>query len=81
MSTQHMFHGVPEALLISTHSIIMKTCLLKYIENFTTKQEKFSDKNFDIFHISAENIDCGYSLEPNCQGGYNEYPHSMFLAK
>ena len=25
---------------------------------------KFSDKNCDIFHITAENIDCGYSLEP-----------------
>ena len=21
-------------------------------------------KNSDIFHISAQNIDCGYSLEP-----------------
>ena len=24
----------------------------------------FSVKNSDIFHISAQNIDCGYSLEP-----------------
>ena len=23
---------------------------------------KFSDKNSDIFHISAQNIDCAYSL-------------------
>ena len=22
------------------------------------------EKNADIFHISAQNIDCGYSLEP-----------------
>ena len=29
------------------------------------KNWKFSDKkNSDIFHISAQNIDCGYSLEP-----------------
>ena len=28
------------------------------------KTESFSDKNSDIFHISAQNIDCGYSLEP-----------------
>ena len=29
------------------------------------KNEKRSDKNSKIFHISAEsNIDCGYSLEP-----------------
>ena len=32
----------------------------------------------DIFHISAQNIDCGYSLEPP-RGG--EYPESMFLSR
>ena len=32
-----------------------------------------------MFHISAQNIDCGYSLEPPRQGGSNEYPLSMFL--
>ena len=31
-------------------------------------------KNSDIFHISAQNIDCGYSLEPPRRGGSNEYP-------
>ena len=31
-----------------------------------------------IFLISAQNIDCGYSLEPPRQGGSNEYPQSMF---
>ena len=50
--------------------------LFKYIEKFTTKNWKFSDKNSDIFHISAQNIDCGYSLEPP-----NEYPQSMFWAE
>ena len=34
-----------------------------------------------IFHISAQNIDCGYSLEPPCQGGSNEYQQSMFLSR
>ena len=28
----------------------------------------------DIFHISEQNIDCGYSLEPPRRGGSNEYP-------
>ena len=61
---------------------ITKTCLFKYIENFTTKKTwKFSDKKSDIFHISAQNIDCGYSLEPLRQGGSNEYPQSMFLSR
>ena len=55
--------------------------LFKYIENLTTKNWKFSDNNSDIFHISAQNIDCGYSLEPPRRGGSNEYPQSMFLSR
>ena len=40
--------------------IITKTRLFKYIENFTTqKNENFQIKNSNIFHISAQNIDCG----------------------
>ena len=42
---------------------------------------KISDKNSDIFHISAQNIDCGYSLEPPQRGGSNDYPKSMFLSR
>ena len=38
------------------------------------KTENFQMKNSDIFHISAENIDCGYSLKL-------EYPQSMFLSR
>ena len=39
-------------------------------------------KNSDIFfHISAQNTDCRYSLEPPRRGGSNEYPQSMFLSK
>ena len=57
------------------------TRLFKYTENFTTKKGKFSDKNSDILHISAQNIDCGYSLEPPRRRGSNEYPQSMFIAK
>ena len=32
-------------------TFIMKTRLYKYIENFTSKNWKFSDKNSDIFFI------------------------------
>ena len=60
---------------------ITKTSLFKYIENFTTKKGKFSDKNSDIFQISAQNKDCGYPLEPPRRGGSNEYPQSMFLSR
>ena len=54
--------------------LITKTRLFKYIEHFTSKSENFQLKNSDIFHISAQNIDCGYSLEPPRWGGSNEYP-------
>ena len=43
------------------------------------KTENFQIKNSDMFHISAQNIDCGYSLEPPWRGGSNEYPQSMFF--
>ena len=42
-------------------------------------------KNFSriflLFFIFAQNIDCGYSLEPPRRGGSNEYPQSMFLSQ
>ena len=45
------------------------------------KKENFQIKNFDIFLIFPQNIDCGYPLEPPRWGGSNVYPQSMFLAK
>ena len=62
--------------------VITKTRPFKYIEYFTTKKiENFQIKNSDIFLSSAQNIDCGYSLEPPQWGGSNEYPQSMFLSR
>ena len=44
--------------------VIIKTRLFKYIENFAAKKKEiFQMKNSDIFHIFAQNIDCGYTLE------------------
>ena len=47
---------------------IAKTGLFKYNKNFTAKKKKKrkkkSDKILIFFHISAQNIHCGYSLEP-----------------
>ena len=55
---------------------------MQYTENFLAlKNENFQLKKFDIFLIFAQNIDCGYTLEPPCQGGSNEYPQSMFWSK
>ena len=38
-------------------------------------------KNSDIFLISAQNMDCRYSLEPPRWGGSNEYSQYMFLSR
>ena len=67
--------------MLNEPSVITKTSLLKYAQNFTTKNWKFSDKTFWYFHISAQNIDCRYSLEPPRRGGSNEYQQSMFLSR
>ena len=82
----HLFHcinicRVPQKIF--KHSVcglmfkyIMKTCLFKYTENFTTKNENFQIKKSDIFHVSAQNIDCWYTLEPPRCGGST---HSVCL--
>ena len=68
--------------LLQTFRFITRTCLFKYIENFTTKKWKISDKKFWYFFIFLfKNIDCGCSLEPPQRGGSNEYPQSMFLSR
>ena len=41
----------------------------------------FRYKNSDIFHISDQNIDCGYALEPPRRGGSNECQQAMFLRR
>ena len=52
---------------------------MQYTEIFkVVKNENFHLKDFDIFLIFAQNIDCGYTLEPPWRGGSNEYPQSMF---
>ena len=52
-----------------------------YLKILQPKTRKFSDKKIKYFSYSAQNIDCGYSLEPPRRGGSNEYPQSMFLSR
>ena len=55
---------------------------MQYTEIFeVVKNENFQLKNFVIFLIFAQNIDCGYTLEPPRRGGSKEYPQSMFWSK
>ena len=50
----------------------------KFYHQKKKKNENFQIRKCDIFHISAQNIDYGYSLEPPCRGGSYEYQQSMF---
>ena len=44
---------------------ITQTCLYNIQQYFTAvKNNNFQMKNCDIFLIFAQNIDCGYTLEP-----------------
>ena len=55
---------------------LRKHAYLNIKKNLPPKTGNFQIKNSDIFHISARNIDCEYSLEPlepPQRGGSNEY--------
>ena len=65
---------------------VRKKALLKHafsniLKVLPPKYENFQINYSDIFHTSAENIDCGYLLEPPRRGSSNEYPQSMFLSE
>ena len=56
--------------------------LMQYTAIFhSCKNVNFQMKKYNIFLIFAQNIDCGYTLEPPYEGGSNEYPQSMFYSK
>ena len=69
---RHLFGGF-------THPVITKTCLYNvdpHKPHFYIVKLGFTGV-YIIFLISAQNTDCGYSLEPPRRGGSNEYPQSM----
>ena len=45
------------------------------------KNENFPMKKSNIFLLFAQNINCGYTLEPPHLCGSNEYPNLCFRAK
>ena len=51
------------------------------IKMFGCTNDNFQWKNFDIFLIFAQNIDCRYTLEPPRRGGSNEYPQYVYPCK
>ena len=63
-------------------SIYYENMSMQYTEILLAlKIKKIQLKTFDIFLIFAQNIDCGYALEPPRRGGSNAYPQSMFWSK
>ena len=65
------FRGVV-ALRKLAHSI--------YRDFFSCKKKSL--EKIEIFNIFAQNIDCGYTLEPlRRRGGSNVYTQSMFWSK
>ena len=63
------------------HYSLRKHVYSNILKILPPQNENFQIKNSDNFHVSAQNIDCGYSLEPPRRGGSNEYPQSMFLSR
>ena len=55
-------------------NVITKTCPCNIFHG--CKNDNFHMKMFNIFLIFAQNIDCGYMLEPP-----HEFPQSMFWSK
>ena len=45
------------------------------------KTENFQIKLTDIFHFSAQNIDCGYLFEPPRRADSTEYQQPMCLGR
>ena len=64
---------------ISTH--YENTPIQIYRKFHLQKLKNIQIKNSDIFQISAQNMDCGYSLEPPRWGGSNEYHNLCFLGE
>ena len=63
------------------HSALRKHSYSNILKILPPKNEKNSDKKSYSFHIFAQNIDRGYSLELPQRGGSNEYLKSMFWAE
>ena len=75
--------NIPPLMVLASFSIIKPFFLsVQYTAIFHgCKNDNFQMKSVDIFLTFAQNIDCGYTLEPPQRGGSNEYPQSMFWSK
>ena len=68
----------------SNYNCSPRTCHYENMPMQNTAIFKIVKKKLKIFYfflIFAQNIDCGYTLEPPRRGGSNKYPQSMFWSK
>ena len=71
----------PAVVSLNPSSALRKHAYSNIQKILPLKTENFQIKILIFFHISDQNIDCGYSLEPPQRGSSNEYPQSMFLSR
>ena len=76
---RELIDGHPVVLVISL--ALRKHAYSNILRILPPKNENFQIKNSDMFLISAQYMDCGYSLEPSWRGGSNEYPQYMLLSR
>ena len=79
LMTLSSFISFTSSVYISLH---YENTPMQYTEIFLAiKCCKFHQNFFFIFYIFAQNMHCGYKLEPPRRGGSNEYPQCMFWSK
>ena len=78
MTHSNLFLSPYKILLIAPENkySLWKQAYSNILKISPPKTENFPIQNSHIFHISAQSLDYGYSLEPP-----NEYPQSMFLSR
>ena len=81
LNTQEMPQSRSTILSMHQKKHYENTPIQIYWKFHLQKLKIFRQKNSDMFYISTQNIDCGYSLEPPRGGGSNEYPQSIFLSR
>ena len=64
-----------------SHYTLRKHAYSNILKILPPKNENFQIKISDVFLHSAQNLDCGNSLEPPRRGGSNEYPQPMCLSR
>ena len=80
MAEVSTFSGA-DYLVSSLGPPLRKHAYSNILKSLPPKNESFQIKILIFFPISAQNIDCGYTLEAPRRGGSNEYPQSMYLSR